>query len=78
MWGDRSGREPTRARSPLRLRRTFSIVGAALCVAALAVLGVTGWGSPWAVWILIALGVIGLADAAVITRRVSKEDRDSR
>lgn len=77
MWGDRSGREPARARSPLRLRRAFGLMGTALCVVALAVLGFTGWGSSWAVWILVALVVIGPADATVITRHVSREDRNS-
>ena len=72
MWGDRSGREPSRAKSPLRMRRTLSLVGVGLSVVGLVVLGVAGWPLAWAASALAALAAIGLADAAVITRRLGQ------
>ena len=73
MWGDRSGREPSRAKSPLRMRRVLSLVGAALSIGGLVVLGLAGWPLAWAMAALVALAAIGLADAAVITRRLGRE-----
>lgn len=73
MWGDRSGREPSRAKSPLKMRRTLSLVGAALSIAGLVVLGLAGWPLGWAAAALVALAAIGLVDAAVITRRLGQE-----
>jgi drug/metabolite transporter (DMT)-like permease len=73
MWGDRSGREPSRAKSPLKMRRTLSLAGVALSVAGLVVLGLAGWPLGWAAASLAVLGAIGLADAAVITRRLGQE-----
>jgi uncharacterized membrane protein len=70
MWGDRSGREPTSARSPLRLRRWLSIAGAALSIVAILIFPFTGWDTWWAVIALIVLAAIGIVDAAVITRHM--------
>ena len=72
MWGDRSGREPSRAKSPLRMRRTLSLAGVALSVAGLVVLGLAGWPLAWAAAALAALAAIGLIDAVVITRRLGR------
>lgn len=69
MWGDRSGREPARARSPLHLRRTYGLVGASLCLIGLiGVTAVDGYG--WWSWILALLALVGVADAVVMTRRI--------
>lgn len=71
MWGDRSGREPARARSPLRMRRTYGLVGAALCVAGLVALtAIDGFG--WWTWPLALLAVLGVADVVVMTRRIGR------
>lgn len=75
MWGDRSGREPTRARSPLHMRRTYGLVGATLCLAGVAVVALTG-GSGWWMAMLALLAVVGVADAAVMGHRIGKEHRD--
>ena len=77
MWGDRSGREPTRARSPLKLRRALSLASAVVCLVGLVALGVSGWGSWWAALLLAALAVVSIVDAVVITRHISTENRDS-
>jgi hypothetical protein len=55
------------------MRRILSLVGAALSIAGLVVLGITGWPVAWAMAALVALAAIGLADAAVITRRLGRE-----
>jgi hypothetical protein len=73
MWGDRSGREPSRAKSPLRMRRSFSLFGAATSIIALAVLGLAGLGTWWVLWTLALLTAIGLVDAAVISRHIGEE-----
>lgn len=71
MWGDRSGREPVRSRSPLRLRRAAALVGAALCGVAAVVIVTTAGTSYWIpVVFLAAAAVAGLVDAGVITRRL--------
>lgn len=74
MWGDRSGREPIHAKSPLRLRRTISLIGAAVFTAAVIALVVIGWIDFWTC-ALALLAVIGVIDAAVITRRIHTQDR---
>ena len=68
--GDRSGREPTGARSPLRMRLVLSIVGV-LAFAVLAVLLLLADGPGWLPVVAIAFAVIGVVDAAVIVRRLS-------
>jgi hypothetical protein len=55
------------------MRRILSLMGAALSLAGLVVLGLAGWPLAWAAAALAALGVIGLIDAAVITRRLGQE-----
>lgn len=74
MWGDRSGREPVRARSPLGLRKSLSVIGAAVSVAAIgvviAVRSFDGWA--WVVAGLSILAIIGIADAAIITRKLQR------
>ena len=67
--GDRSGREPVAARSPLRMRLGLSIFG----VVAFAVITVMLFlldGPVWLPVIAIALAAVGLVDAAVIIRRL--------
>lgn len=73
MWGDRSGREPSRARSPLRMRRALSLVGATLSIFGLVILGIAGWPLAWAAAALVVLATIGLANAAVITVRLGRQ-----
>jgi drug/metabolite transporter (DMT)-like permease len=75
MWGDRSGREPARARSPLHMRRTYGLLGAALCIAGIAFVAATGGGAWW-IGMLALLAVVGVADAAVMSHRLGKERRD--
>lgn len=51
------------------MRRTYSVVGAALCV--IGMVGITvadGFG--WWTWILGTLALAGVADAVVMTRRM--------
>lgn len=71
MWGDRSGREPARARSAVQMRRAYGLVGAALCIAGVAVVAVTG-GGRWWIGALVLLAVLGVADAAVMSHRIGK------
>ena len=75
MWGDRSGREPARARSPLRMRRMYGLAGAALCIVGMGVLLVTGGGGWW-MGTLAALALIGVTDAVVMTRRIAGQRRE--
>ncbi|WP_374999941.1 DUF6343 family protein [Aeromicrobium sp. CTD01-1L150] len=71
MWGDRSGREPVRARSPLRLRRATALVGAVLCGVAAVVIVTTIGTSYWLpVTVLAVAAVAGLLDAGIITHRL--------
>ncbi|GAA2085248.1 hypothetical protein GCM10009821_28460 [Aeromicrobium halocynthiae] len=77
MWGDRSGREPVRARSPLRMRRRTAMVGALLCVGAAVTVALLG-PAPQATWlagVLVAASIAGVVDATVITRRLRRQDR---
>ncbi len=76
MWGDRSGREPVRARSPLRMRRRTAVVGALLCGVAALTIALLGPApqAPWVAAVLLAAGVAGVVDAAVITRRLRRQD----
>jgi len=69
VWGDRSGREPTSARSPLAFRLVLSVVGAAVCVVALALLALGDWGTWWLTAFFAAFALIGVADALVIISR---------
>lgn len=53
------------------MRRTYGLVGAALCVIGL--VGVTmadGYG--WWSWTLALMAVVGIADAVVMTRRIER------
>jgi hypothetical protein len=75
MWGDRTGREPVNARSPLAMRRVASLIGVALSLFALALLVVTGQDNIWAYAIIAALAVGGLADAYVIGRHMHSGQR---
>ncbi|UYM04651.1 DUF6343 family protein [Solicola gregarius] len=68
-FGDRSGREPVSARSPLRLRLVLSLVGAT-GFAALAVVALIVQGAVWLPVVAVALAAVGLADAVVITHRL--------
>lgn len=77
MWGDRSGREPTRARSPLKLRRALSLSGAVVCLVGLVVLGATGWGTWWMATLLAVVALVSIVAAVVIARHISNETRDS-
>ena len=54
------------------MRRTLSLLGAALSVAGVIVVGLAGWPLPSVAAALGALAAVGLADAAVITRRLGK------
>lgn len=72
MWGDRSGREPTSARSALALRRVIAAGGSAVCLigfVALAIRGFIGWGA----FLLLAMAVVGVVDIVVITRRLRRK-----
>lgn len=71
MWGDRSGREPVRARSPLRLRRLIALAGSTMCIAGLIVLLLLGWRD-WSIVFLVIIAVVGIGDAAVITHRLRR------
>jgi len=70
MWGDRSGREPTRAKSPLRLRRGLSIVGLVSGVVGLVVVGANGWSPTWATVGFTAVVLASLVGLLVISRRL--------
>jgi hypothetical protein len=74
MWGDRTGREPANARSPLAMRRLASLIGVALSLLALPLLVVMGAHNVWA-YAVVALAVGGLADAYVIGRHLHAEHR---
>ena len=69
--GDRSGREPLAARSPLRLRLVLSLIGA-VAFAVVAVLLLVADGSVWLPVVAIGLAGVGLADAAVIVHRLRR------
>lgn len=75
MWGDRSGREPTNARSPLAFRLVLSTIGAGVCVVALVLLALGDRGTWWLSAFFAAFAVIGVADAVVIVRRMHREER---
>lgn len=77
MWGDRSGREPVRARSPLRMRRRTAVVGALLCAVAAVTVALLGPApqAPWLAAVLVAAGAAGVVDAGVITRRLRRQDQ---
>lgn len=68
-FGDRSGREPAAARSPLRLRLVLSLAGAVAFVV-LAVLLLIAYGSGWLPVVAFALAAVGVLDALVIARRL--------
>ena len=67
--GNRSGREPIAARSPLRLRLALSMFGVVV-FAIIAVLLFVAAGPVWLPLVAVALAAIGLVDAAVIIRRL--------
>lgn len=67
--GDRSGREPAAARSPLHLRLALSLVGA-VAFAVLAVLLLLAYGSGWLPVVAFALAAVGVLDALVIAQRL--------
>ena len=75
MWGDRTGREPANARSPLAMRRVASLIGVALSLLALALLVAMGEDTVWAYAVIAALAVGGLIDAYVIGRHIHSEHR---
>lgn len=73
MFGDRSGREPSRARTPLAMRRRLSLIGAALCVGLLVVLVLSGVAPTWLYAVVAVFIVIGLADALFVHQRIARE-----
>lgn len=70
MWGDRTGREPSNARSPLGLRRVSSLVGAALCIVIMVLLAVASEETWWAYALLAIVAMAALVDAYVLDRRI--------
>jgi len=78
MWGDRTGREPANARSPLAMRRVTSLIGVALSLFAMALLVAMGEDNVWAYAVIVALAVGGLTDAYVIGRHLHSERRQRR
>ena len=75
MWGNRTGREPVNARSPLGLRRVSSLVSAVLCIVILVLLAVAEEDTWWAYAILTVVAVAALVDAYVLGRRIRAEHR---
>jgi membrane protein YdbS with pleckstrin-like domain len=75
MWGDRTGREPASARSPLTLRRVSSLIGAALCLCALVLLAVAGQKTWWTYAVLAVVAAAALVDAYVLGRRIRSGHR---
>lgn len=74
--GDRSGREPIGARSPLWLRLALSIIGV-VAFTVLAVLFLLTGGPVWLPVVAIALAAAGVIDAAVITAQLRKPGSDA-
>lgn len=72
MWGDRSGSEPRRARSPWALRRGFALVGGIICAVAFVLLLLANINA-WLAGLFLLFAVLGLADAAVLTRRLRRQ-----
>lgn len=73
MFGDRSGREPLRARSPLVLRRRLGLIGALFCAGLLVVLVLSSAAPPWTYAVVAVFLVIGLADALFVHQRIARE-----
>jgi hypothetical protein len=75
MWGDRTGREPASARSPLALRRASSLIGAASCLGALVLLAVAGQETWWTYAVLAVVATAALVDSYVLGRRIRSGHR---
>ena len=72
--GDRSGREPIAARSPLRMRLALSVFGV-VAFAAIAVILFLVDGPVWMPVVALAIALTGLVNAGVVSRRLNDPER---